>query len=125
MTTTAPTWEIDLPYPAPPLSLNKRMHYQAEHRVRTQILSDVAVLARALKIPKGLQRVEIALHWQARVIRRRDSDNPTPTLKVCIDALTKYGLTEDDDSAHVESACVIEPLGPKSRLWLTITEVTA
>jgi crossover junction endodeoxyribonuclease RusA len=118
-------WVIDLPYPAPPLSLNKRMHYRSEARVRKQIHSDVAVLARVLKIPKGLQRVEIVLHWQARVIRRRDSDNPTPTLKACIDALTKYGLVEDDDAEHVTSRCVIEPLAKKPRVWLTITEVTA
>jgi crossover junction endodeoxyribonuclease RusA len=123
MTTTAPSWTIDLPWPRPPLDLNKRMHWGQVHRIRNEILPAMHILALQAKLPKGLERVRIVLHWQPRVARKRDSDNPSSTLKACIDGLTRYGLTEDDDSAHVESACVIEPLGPKSRLWLTITEV--
>lgn len=117
------TWELELPWPRPPLDLNKHMHHMQIHRIRNEIIPAMHILALQAKLPKGLPRVRIVLHWQPKVARPRDSDNPTLTLKACIDGLTRYGLTADDDSEHVESACVIEPLGPKSRLWLTIAEL--
>ncbi len=117
-------WTLDLPWPRPPLDENKRLHHMAVYRARQEIIPAVRVLALQAKLPKGLDRVGIVLHWQATVHRPRDSDNPTPTLKACIDALTRYGLLEDDDSEHVTSGCVIEALGPKSRLWLTIHDLS-
>lgn len=118
------TWELTLPWPRPPLDLNKRRHYMAEYRIRQQIIPAVHVLALQAKLPKGLDRVRIVLHWQPAIVRLRDTDNPTPTLKVCIDALTRYGLVPDDDSEHVTSGCVIEELASKSRLWLTIHDLS-
>lgn len=117
-------WRLDLPgYTSPPLSENQRLHWAAKHRIGQQLRNDVLLLARAAKLPRNLGRVEIVWHWQPTVRRRRDDDNPTPSLKVARDALVAYGLVADDDSEHVRSGCVIEPVGaPPARCWLTITE---
>lgn len=118
------TWELPLPWARPPLDLNTSMHYMQIHRIRKEIISAMHVLALQAKLPKDLDRVRIVLHWQPMVARTRDVDNPVTTLKACTDGLTRYGLVEDDDSEHVESACVIEPLGRVARLWITITDIS-
>lgn len=115
-------WTIPLPYPRPPLNLNQRMHWAPRNRLTQQIKSDAHTLARYGKLPKGLDRVRIVLHWQPTTERRRDNDNITPTLKAAIDGLVQYGLVADDDSTHVESATVIEPRAAKAAVWLTIED---
>ncbi|HET6917328.1 MAG TPA: hypothetical protein VFH56_14640 [Acidimicrobiales bacterium] len=115
-------WTIPLPYPRPPLNLNQRMHWAPRNRLTQQIKSDVHTLARLHKLPTGLDRVIVTLHWQPTTNRRRDSDNPSPTLKAAIDGLTQYGLTADDNSAHVWSATIIEPRAAQAAVWLTIEE---
>ena len=120
--TSVREWRLDLPYPRPPLNLNQRMHWAPKLQIQRQIAADVTTLARAAKLPTGLDRVEIVLCWQAKLNRRRDEDNPWPTLKVAIDALTRYGLTADDDSEHVKSGVVITR-GPVDALWLSIREL--
>lgn len=117
--------EIDLPYLKPPLSLNQRMHWAPKRERVAQLRSDAIRLALYHRLPKGLDRVHIALHWQPTIRRNRDVDNPTPTLKALVDGLTAYGLTVDDDSEHVTSGCVIDPVAPTARLWLRIVESTA
>lgn len=116
-------WRLDLPYPRPPLTLNQRMHWAPKLQIQRQIADDVTLLAHAAKLPTGLDRVEIVLCWHARLNRRRDTDNPAPTLKAAIDALTRYGLTADDDSEHVTSGVVIESGAPVDALWLSIREL--
>jgi hypothetical protein len=119
--TAAQTWTIDLPYDTPPLSLNDRMHHMVAYRLKKQLKADGRVLALSAKLPRGLDRVHIILHWQPPDRRHRDSDNPTATLKPLIDGLVAYGLVVDDNSAHVTSECVIEPAARPARTWLTIT----
>jgi len=117
-------WTLDLPYAAPPLSLNGRHHWTYITRTTSQLKQDTHRLALHAKLPRGLERVEVVLHWQPRTKRKRDTDNPTPTLKACIDGLTRlYKLVPDDDSDHVSSRCVIEPVAATARLWLTITDL--
>lgn len=128
-------WTIELPgYDRPPLSLNQRGSSRgaaiAHNNVRRDLMGTVRVLAYNAKLPTGLDRARIELHWQPSVRRSRDTDNPDPTLKACIDALTRgsrsfvgYGLTADDDSAHVESGVVIEPVAKPARMWLSIRDL--
>jgi hypothetical protein len=110
---------VPLPYDRPPLSMNKRLHHMAEYRVREQIRTDVLALARFYKLPKGLERVHVVLHWSPIVRRTRDTDNPGPTVKAILDALKPgtpkkpgHGLVPDDDSEHVSSEVVIHPVRP-------------
>lgn len=118
------TWVLRLPYSAPPLSLNKKLHWSAEYKWKQQIQSDVLNMARYVRLPKGLSRVEIVLHWAPSVRRDRDTDNPTLTLKPAIDALIRYGLCADDSHEYVSSRCVIEPIAKPSQVWLSVTDLS-
>ena len=126
------TWTLELPFDRPPLSLNARQHHMAVYRIRQQIIEAVHWQAIAQRLPKNLDHVGIVLHWQATVKRSRDTDNPAPTLKACIDALAGgrgkrrgYGLVVDDDSEHVTSGVVIEQLAAEPRMWLEIHDLSA
>lgn len=125
MTAMAQLWTIRLPYDRPPLSLNDRMHWAKAAGLKRMLLADIQNLAISERIPRGLDRVHIVLHWQPARRGQRDTDNPTATLKPLIDGLVKYGLVTDDNSEHVTSECVIEPVGKPSRTWLTIRRVPA
>lgn len=116
------SWTIDLPYDKPPLSLNDRMHHMVAYRLKKQLKADGRVLAMSAKLPRGLDRVHIVLHWQPPDRRSRDTDNMTATLKPLIDGLVAYGLVADDNSTQVTSECRIEQPGRPQRTWLTIVE---
>lgn len=125
-------WTLELPYTAPPLSLNKRMHWGQADEIKQQISADVYKLATEQRLPKGLAMVRVSLHWLVGDRRRRDVDNPAPTLKAVLDGLCGgskkrpgYGLTVDDDHTHVMADVTIEYV-PKAaqRLWITITDLT-
>lgn len=128
------TWMIPLVgYDCPPLSLNYRMNRWEAARRRAELMDLVHWSAKRQQLPQGLGRVRIELHWRPNTRRPRDTDNPAPTIKACVDALAKgskkrpgYGLVADDDAAHVESGCVIEEVDPQrlSQLWLTITDLS-
>jgi hypothetical protein len=115
--------EIDLPYPRPPLHANQRLHRMAVYRLTTELRADAHNLARHHRLPKGLGQVGIVLYWQATVKRSRDNININPTLKPLVDGLVDYGLVPDDDSGHVTTGTVVEPVAPTARLWLRIVEL--
>lgn len=117
-------WLLTLPYPSPPLRDNDRPHWAAKARTVKELRRDAWVLARAEKLPKGLGRVRIVLHWRPAIVRRRDPLSAAPTLKPLVDGLVDYGLVVDDDIEHVELRCVVEPVGRPGRVWLTITDIS-
>jgi crossover junction endodeoxyribonuclease RusA len=107
----------------PTLSMNQRLHWAEVARRKRLVGDQVLLLARAARLPRGLSRVEVVLHWRPTIRRRRDSDNPSPTLKAAIDGLAAYGLVPDDDALHVRSYCEIHPVGKPGRVWLAIKEL--
>lgn len=127
MTKQQTEWRLDLAWPKPPLGLNSIPSRFVLARAKRQIVHDVFWTARAAQLPKDLAKVRVELHWVPGIVRRRDTDNPSLTLKPTLDALVQYGLVADDDSSHVESAVVIEPVNPDpqpSRVYLLITDLT-
>lgn len=102
---------IRLPYTTPPLTLNQRLHWAAKHRETARIRHDVGALARAAleRRHTPMTRAHVDLWWTPKDARRRDTDNPAPTLKACIDGLRDAGVFLDDDSATVSSRVVIGP----------------
>ncbi len=114
------TWIITLPWAKPPLSLNIELNRYKKAEIKREIKGDVAILARFNKLPKGLPAVDVVLRWHPAVDRRRDTDNPTPTLKHCIDGLVQYGLVADDSSEYVSSHCEIGEKVEGGRLDLII-----
>lgn len=120
------TWQLELPYERPPLTLNSRMHHMKAYREAEQIKNDVGWLAKAKKLPsdRSVRRVRIELYWEPGSRRRRDEDNPQPTLKHCIDGLVRHGLVPDDNVDVVASGVTILPaVRGRGRTWLQITEL--
>jgi crossover junction endodeoxyribonuclease RusA len=129
---SARTWTIELPYPSPPLSANDRNNRHKTARIRNDVMHTVHAYAIAEWLPRGLDRVGIVLHWRVSTKHRRDADNLAPTLKACVDGLTRgsrnhpgFGLTVDDDWQHVTSGWAIElDRTQPSGLWLEITDLS-
>jgi hypothetical protein len=131
------SWLLPLPFSRPPLNQNDRKNRWDVARQRRIVMAHTWHAARAAKLPTGLDRVHVELHWRATVRRDRDSDNPAPTLKACIDALCQgtryrgqvafagYGLTVDDNYRHVTSAVVIHDPGEPAGTWLEVTDMGA
>lgn len=93
-------WDLRLPYTSPPLSLNKQAHWAKIHRTKVQLQTDLAWLLKAHKV-LAMDHAWIWLEWTPGVVRRRDTDNPEPTRKACIDAIVRAGLLEDDTPEFV------------------------
>lgn len=101
---------IELPWKRPPLSLNDRKHWTAQHRIKTSLRNEAAVLTRQARgfDPEPFELpLDITLVWRVTDRRRRDTDNPFATLKPCIDGITD-ALGIDDHAGNVSSRCVIE-----------------
>lgn len=114
-------WELPLPYDKPPLNLNQRLHWAVKAKRIADVRRVVCTLAQLRRLPKQLDRVAVTLHWQPSTVRPRDTDNPMLTVKAAIDGLRDYGLVADDDSSHVLSGVVIEPVKRGNpRTWLRI-----
>jgi hypothetical protein len=127
------TYILPLPWLQPPITANtqRRMHHMAEARIKRGIRADVGWAAKQAKLPKGLARVEIVLHWQPEVLRGRDEDSLDPCRKSCVDALALgkgrnpgYGLVADDTAGIVTSRTVIHPVATPARFWLEIEDLS-
>jgi len=119
----APVWTLPLPWPGPLLHENQRLHWAQKAQLTRTVRDVTCFLAGNARLPRGLDRVEITLHWQPATVRRRDDHNLTPTLKAAVvDGLVDFGLIPDDNAAHAVTGCVIEPVAKPARLWLRITD---
>lgn len=124
-----------LPYGKPPLTANQRLHWAAKARLTADVRRDSMLLARAARLPRGVDHATIRLHYVPRDRRRRDPSNLMPTQKALLDGLAAgtdrhpgYGLVADDTPEYVtETIPTIDPPqrdapGPRgSRMYLTIT----
>jgi crossover junction endodeoxyribonuclease RusA len=107
-------------YNRPPLSLNDRMHWAAAGKIKRALADVVGWLAIGHQLPMNVDHATLTLAWNPAVHRSRDDDNPMASLKVCADALVRYGLVADDDIAHVTRKVEIGPVIPGGRLALLI-----
>lgn len=117
------TIRLELPFTAPPLRDNDRYpHWAVKARKIRELRGAALLLALAAKLPKGLDRVRITLHWQPATNRHRDELSIAPTLKPLVDGLTDYGLVADDDTKHVSLSCCVHDWqrGVPAACWLTI-----
>lgn len=90
-------WRVDLPWTAPPLTLNppRHGHYMVRARLVKQVRATARVLVRAAGVPP-LERVAVELHYRPRDRRRRDAINLTATLKALEDGVVDAGVVPDD-----------------------------
>jgi crossover junction endodeoxyribonuclease RusA len=89
--------ELSPVFTTPPLSLNRKMHWAKENRIK----ADLRTLVRARCHIPPAQHIDVWLRWQPRVKRNRDGDNPMPTVKPCVDQLVAQGVVPDDTTQHV------------------------
>lgn len=119
------TYEIRLPWPKPPLSLNDGGWTKAAKLARAatirRVRKDTELLVRAARIPSAA-RIAVTLTYHPRDGRRRDEDNLVGTFKPICDGIVDAGLVADDDPAHMAKAMpVIGTPNPKDpHLVLTI-----
>jgi len=114
------THHIPLPWPKPPLSMNDRDHWAVKARKVREVRSIVAALITQARIP-AMDTAEVTLHWRVPDWKHRDVDNPTATLKPCIDALVDAGVLPRDSWRHVpRSGCVFHEPDGEAAMWLEL-----
>lgn len=118
------SYRIDLPWAVPPLSANDRgAHWAKRARKIREVREATYWLAKQAKVPAS-QRVQVELHYQPKVRRRRDNENLAPTAKACTDGLVDAGVVPDDADEFVQRyGPVIHPVvkGEPGRLWMVVT----
>lgn len=126
---------LTLPWQKPPLSMNDRGNSLLASIKKTEKVKElrdaVLLLARAAKLPKGLDHVTVQLHYRPPDNRRRDEDNLAATSKPCFDALAAgtvkhpgYGLVPDDNPRYMTKLTArIHPAdkGKPPALWLEVS----
>lgn len=115
-------WTLELPYSKPPLSLNGRLHWAQQARIKAEVRGAAFWLAKSQRIP-ALDRPTVVLHYEPKGRARRDADNLVATLKPCVDGLVDAGVISDDTPDHVDTLMpVIDPHnGVAGRVYLVIT----
>lgn len=115
-------WVLDLPWTAPPLSMNDRDKWQVKAAKTAKVRAAVSWIVRA-EVPP-LDRCDVVLTYHPRDKRRRDEDNLVATLKVACDAIVTAGVVRDDTpDLMVKHMPVIGPVVKGGRITLTITEL--
>lgn len=111
-----------LNYPSPPLTLNGRMHRLKVAEWTRILRRQAAVMARDIPF---MHHIDVTLTWVVNDHRKRDSDNPIPTLKALCDGLIDADIVPDDTPQYMTKHMpVIEfRAGAKPHLELTIVEV--
>ena len=122
--TAARTWEIRLPWTAPPLTLNGREHWRAKAEKVASVRAAVHLAAGPGHRIPAMERVEVTLTYYPRDKRRRDADNLVATLKACCDGIVDAGVVADDTpDLMVKHMPVVAPPDGDPRLVLTIREL--
>jgi hypothetical protein len=73
------------------------MHWAVANGKKVELQNAVGWLVKGAKIP-ALSHASIWLEWTPSVHRRRDTDNPEPTRKACIDAIVSVARILPDDT---------------------------
>jgi crossover junction endodeoxyribonuclease RusA len=96
------TWLVSFPAPTVRISLNDRQHW-AKKATLTRAWRDTACLAATARRLRGLPPCFMRVTFPVGDNRRRDADNPAPTVKAIQDGLVDAGVWEDDTPAWVET----------------------
>jgi Holliday junction resolvase RusA-like endonuclease len=116
-----PTLHFD--WQAPPLNENQRWSHWAR---KAEVVKSTRLAGRlAAARLRGLGRVEVTLIWYVNDKRRRDEDNPTPTLKALCDGLVDAGVVPDDTPEWmIKNGCrIVYEKGGTPRIDLEVTPI--
>lgn len=115
---------IDLPWTAPPLSLNDRAASRGAILARAQrigeIRGEIATRGKAAKLPVAVDYATITLHYRPRDNRPRDSVNLAPTLKAVVDGLCPPKVVKTKRGWNVHAGCGF--LRDDSTRWVSTPE---
>lgn len=119
-----PTYELDLPWSAPPLSLNHKHRWYTHAKTVREVRDAAHILAKQARIG-ACGRVRVTLHYRPRDRRVRDVENSTPTYKAACDGLVDAGIVRDDAPEFMEKLMPVlhdaaSVSGLKPRLWLVV-----
>lgn len=112
------TWEIALPWDKPPLSLNHRPGWATKARLTKMLRTSACYLAKN-RIP-ALDACDVVLVWHPPDRRRRDEDNPYPTLKALADGLVDAGVVPDDTPDLMGKRCLLGEVERPARMVLIV-----
>jgi crossover junction endodeoxyribonuclease RusA len=124
------TWEIRLPWTAPPASANDRDHWRVKAKKVAEIRAAAADIAHYYVVMPADDwaeppHIRVGLLYVPRDRRRRDPDNlVVPLFKALVDGIVDAGIVPDDTPRYVtrEFPVIAEPDGDP-RLVLRIEEV--
>ena len=118
------SYRITLNSPTPPLNANNRNHWAKNARITSALREEIGWKARAQTLHRHITApFTVTLHYRPSDNRRRDTDNLTPTLKVCCDALVDAGLADDDTPDLMRKQMPIihrAEKGKAGQLWIEI-----
>ena len=92
---------VDVPASQIITSNNERGHWAKRSGVKRALRHKTELLARAARLPRGLDRVHIVVYIDYPDRRRRDAHNLMPTIKCQIDGLVDAGVIVDDSDTHL------------------------
>lgn len=112
---------LHLPWEAPPLSMNQRLHHMKRARLTADIRQTTAWLARQQRLPRAVRHVHVWLVYCPPTRHRRDTDNLMATLKPAADGLVDAGLVPDDTPEWMTKH--MPQIGPRRKpgeVWLRV-----
>lgn len=114
-------------YPARPFTLNDRLHHHAKAKLNTEWRDAFTLMARAHKMPKGLDHITVIVRHHFTDQRYvPDCDNSAPAAKAAIDGLVAAGVITDDGPRWVGPVTYELPvLGPQAGLELIVIDEPA
>jgi Holliday junction resolvase RusA-like endonuclease len=121
---TTTTWPLTIEVAGLPPSPNRRMNWQAGRRIVKPMADTVAWQARAIGLPRPLERAHVVatLTYQRGPVR--DWDNCVSSLKEVADALVTGGLLVSDAPAHLQLE-VVQVVGRERGVLLEVCPAQA
>lgn len=123
---------IPLFWSRPPLTGNRTRGNPYAQAAKVKAALEEAMWAVRKARPRPVVGAEVTLHFRPATRHRRDSDGMAPTLKVCLDALTRVKVGDrtvlpDDSWVEVPASTnrihTPEP-GRPAEMWLTLDVLT-
>jgi hypothetical protein len=96
------------------------MGWQKRRRLVQPLADAVAWQARALGLPRPLDRARVQLTLVYTRGPLRDADNALASCKELLDGLVRGGLLVDDGPDHVELAALVQVLGAQNGVTIEV-----
>jgi Holliday junction resolvase RusA-like endonuclease len=122
-TTASRTWPLTIEVGGLPPSSNRRIAWQARRRIVRPLADAVVLQARALGLPRLLERARVQftlIHTRGRL---RDADNAQSSCKELLDALVHAGVLVDDGPDYVELVGIVQVYGAQAGVTIEVWPV--